>query len=635
MPYHALSGSQTAPIWSFSFLARPTTMLDMDLRDSIRSFPTSPGVYLMFDSDGVILYVGKARNLRQRVRSYFGNTDGRPQVRFLMARVTEIRFTVTDTEKEALLLENNLIKQHQPRYNLNLKDDKTFFSLRIDLRERFPRFTVVRKIVRDGARYFGPYASASAAREVLRQLQRMFPLRHYPLAACMNRARPCLYHQIGQCSAPCHQLISPEQYGSLVDGAVLFLEGKSKDLVTGFRQRMKAAAEDRRYEEAARWRDLLQAIDTTLERQKVVSQGGDSDILGLARDGERLAVALLFIRGGNLSGSSVLHGTGELGDGDALSAFIQRFYAAERSIPDELLLPQTLDDQGALEEWLSEMKGKKVRITHPQRGEKVELVNLAGRNAQAALLEKNAAQQGVERTLQELRHKLGLSSLPRRIECYDISTLQGRHAVGSGVAFLNGVPDKARYRRYRIKAVEGQDDFAMLQEVFSRRFSPQRIDQWGLPDLVVVDGGIGQLNSTLAIVDELGLGGQLQVVSLAKSRVKGDGKDATVERSEERVFLPGRRNPVKLRQDGAALRLLAAIRDEAHRFAIEYHRSLRDHETLRSCLRDIPGVGPRRERQLLTRFGSLEGIRQGSLEELAALPGIGLQLAQEIKAALP
>ncbi|MDY0384554.1 excinuclease ABC subunit UvrC [Trichlorobacter sp.] len=606
----------------------------MDLRDSIRSFPTSPGVYLMYDADDAILYIGKARNLRQRVRSYFGNTDGRPQVRFLMARVTAIRFTVTDTEKEALLLENNLIKQHQPRYNLNLKDDKTFFSLRIDLRERFPRFTVVRKIVRDGARYFGPYASASAAREVLRQLQRMFPLRHYPLTTCMNRARPCLYHQIGQCSAPCLQLISPEQYGSLVDGALLFLEGKSKDLVTGFKQRMKEAATLQRYEEAARWRDLLQAIDTTLERQKVVSQGGDSDILGLARDGERLAVALLFIRGGSLSGSSVLHGSGELGDGDALSAFIQHYYDAERNIPDELLLPQPLDDQGALEEWLSELKGKKVRLAHPQRGEKVELVALAVRNAQAALQEKHAAQQGIERTLQELQHKLGLPALPRRIECYDISTLQGRHSVGSGVAFLDGAPDKGRYRRYRIKAIAGQDDFAMLKEVFSRRFSPQRIEQWGLPDLVVVDGGVGQLNSTLAIVDELGLREQLPVVSLAKSRVKGDGKDVTVERSEERVFLPGRRNPVKLRQDGTPIRLLAAIRDEAHRFAIDYHRSLREHELLRSRLRDIPGVGPRRERQLLTRFGSLEGIRQASQDELAALPGIGPQLAHEIKAAL-
>lgn len=609
-------------------------MPSMDLRESIRSFPTCPGVYRMYDAAGCVLYIGKARNLRQRVRSYFGTTDGRPQVRFLMARVAEILFTVTDTEKEALLLENTLIKQQQPRYNLNLKDDKTFFSLRIDLHERFPRFTVVRKVVRDDARYFGPYASASAAREVLRQLQRMFPLRHYPLKICINRARPCLYHQIGQCSAPCHNLISPEQYSSLVDGAVLFLEGKSKDLVAGFRQRMKEAAHDQRYEEAARWRDLLQAIDTTLERQKMVSQGGDSDILGLARDGERLAVAVLFVRAGSLSGSSVLHGTGELEDGDTLSAFIQRYYAAERAIPEDLLLPQPLDDQTILEEWLTELKGKRVRLLHPQRGEKAELVALARRNAQAALLEKGATERGVEQTLRELQQKLGLPDLPRRIECYDISTLQGRHSVGSGVAVLDGAPDKSRYRRYRIKAVAGQDDFAMLKEVFSRRFSPQRIEQWGLPDLVVVDGGIGQLNSTLAIVEELGLRDRLPVVSLAKSRVQGDGKDATVERSEERVFLPGRKNPVKLRQDGAPLRLLAAIRDEAHRFAIEYHRNLREHEAVHSRLRDIPGVGPRRERQLLTRFGSLAGIYQASQEELAALPGIGPQLAREIKTAL-
>jgi excinuclease ABC subunit C len=605
----------------------------MYLRESIPSFPTASGVYRMYDADGIILYVGKARNLRQRVRSYFNNTDSRPQVRFLMARVDRIEFTVTDTEKEALLLENTLIKQHQPRYNLNLKDDKTFFSLRIDLRERFPRFTVVRKVSRDGARYFGPYASASAAREVLKQLQRMFPLRHYPLKSCMNRPRPCLYHQIGQCSAPCHNLITPEQYGSLVQGAVMFLEGRSKDLVAGFRQQMKAAAEARRYEEAARWRDLLRAIDTTLERQKVVSQGGDSDILGLARQGERLAVALLFVRGGTLTGSTVLHGTGELEDADALSAFIQRYYDTERGIPDELLLPDLLEDQDALGEWLSDQKGKKVRLTVPRRGEKLALVELAARNAEAALQEAGAAARGVAQTLEELQQKLALPALPRRIECYDISNLQGRHSVGSGVAFLDGAPDKQQYRRYRIRSVDGQDDFAMLQEVFTRRFSPQKIAAWGLPDLVVVDGGIGQLNSVLAIFDNLGLRGKLPVVSLAKSRVKGDGKDTTVERSEERVFLPGRRNPVRLRQDGAALRLLAAIRDEAHRFAITYHRTLRDRETLHSSLREIPGVGPKLERLLLTRFGSLEGLRRANPQELSKA-GIGDALAAKISAVL-
>ena len=607
----------------------------MELRDTIRSFPTSPGVYRMYDADGCILYVGKARNLRQRVSNYFGSTDGRPQVRFLMARVTSIEFTVTDTEKEALLLENTLIKQHQPRYNLNLKDDKTFFSLRIDLHKPFPRFTVVRKVSRDGARYFGPYASAGAAREVLRQLQRMFPLRHYPSKSCMNRPRPCLYHQIGQCSAPCHKLISAEEYGSLVEGAILFLEGKSKDLVAGFKTRMKDAAEGMRYEEAARWRDLLKAIDTTLEHQKMVSLGGDSDILGLASHGDSLTIAVLFVRGGSLSGSTVLHGSGGLDGADALTAFIQHYYAGERFIPCELLLPLPLETSNTLEEWLSELKGKKVRLHQPRRGNKLDLVNLAGRNAQAALAEKAAARQGSEQTLRELQQKLALPCLPRRIECYDISTLQGRHSVGSGVAFLDGLPDKDRYRRYRIRHSKGQDDFGMLQEVFARRFSPERIQQWGLPDLVVVDGGIGQLNSTLAVVNELGLAEQLVLVSLAKSRVKGDGKDIHVERTEERVFLPGRRNPVRLRQDSAPLKLLAAIRDEAHRFAISYHRSLRDRETLRSALREIPGVGPKLERLLLTRFGSLEGIKNATVEELATVAGIGLELASQIKGSRP
>lgn len=617
---------------AFLFKLSGLQSISMELRDSIRNFPGSPGVYQMSDAGGTVLYVGKARNLRQRVKNYFAaSSDSRPQVRFLMAKVTDISFTVTDTEKEALLLENTLIKQLKPRYNLSLKDDKTFFSLRIDLTERFPRFNVVRKVSRDKARYFGPYASASAARDVLQQLQRMFPLRHYPLKNCMNRPRPCLYHQIGQCSAPCHNLITAEEYGTLVDGAIMFLEGKSRDLVNGFRQRMKAAAEGMRYEEAARWRDLLKAVDTTLERQKMVTQGGDSDILGLARSGDRLTVAILFVRGGAMSGSTVLHGTGELDDADALSAFIQRYYDGERSIPDELLLPIEPDECDTIEEWLSELKGKKVRLHHPKRGEKAELVTLANRNATAAMAEKTASELSSDSVLEQLQQKLGLPVLPRRIECYDISTLQGRNSVGSGVAFTDGVPDKDRYRRYKIRSIEGQDDFGMLKEVFSRRFSPERIAQWGLPDLVVVDGGIGQLNSTLAAFDELGIRERLNVISLAKSRVKGDGKDIHVERTEERVFLPGRRNQVKIRQDSAPLKLLAAIRDEAHRFAISYHRTLRDKETLRSTLLDIPGIGLQKARTLLRHFGSLEAIRQATVEELTAVAGITDELAKMIR----
>jgi len=486
---------------------------------------------------------------------------------------------------------------------------------------------VVRRVSRDGARYFGPYASASAARDVIRQLQRIFPLRHYPLKSCMNRPRPCLYHQIGQCSAPCHNLITAEQYASLVDGALLFLEGKSRDLIAGFRQRMRQAAEAMRYEEAARLRNLLQAIATTLEHQKVVTQAGDSDILGMYREGERLAVAVLFVRGGVLSGSTVLYGYGELDDSDALSAFIQRYYCEDRFIPGELLLPLTLEDSALLADWLAEQRGKKVRLHVPLRGDKADMVAMAVRNARAALQEKVASELSNDEVLRELQQKLTLPILPRRIECYDISTLQGKNSVGSGVAFLDGVPDKAHYRRYRIRDVQGQDDFAMLKEVFARRFSPERVEAWGLPDLVVVDGGIGQLNSTLAVIEELGLTGRLQVVSLAKSRVRGGSKEASVERSEERVFLPGRRNPAKLRQDSSALRLLAAIRDEAHRFAIEYHRAVRDRQTLHSALRDIPGVGPRRERLLLTRFGSMEGIRKATAAELSQVEGIGAELA--------
>ena len=591
----------------------------MELRDSIRSFPTAPGVYLMRDATGTILYVGKARNLRQRVSNYFGATDGRPQVRFLMARVTSIEFTITDTEKEALLLENTLIKQHQPRYNLNLKDDKTFFSLRIDLTERFPRFTVVRKVSRDGARYFGPYASASAAREVLRQLQRMFPLRHYPLKTCLNRSRPCLYHQIGQCSAPCHNLITAEEYNLLVEGAVLFLEGKNKDLVSGFRQRMKEAAEGLHYEEAARWRDLLKAIDTTLEHQKMVSQGGDSDILGLAGNEDSLAIAVLFVRGGSLSGSTVLHGSGGLDTSDTLATFIQYYYGNERFIPDELLLPLSLDAGQSLEEWLSELKGKKVRLQQPKRGDKLNLVNLATRNAQAALAEKSATRQGIERTLAELQQKLALPRLPRRIECYDISTLQGRHSVGSGVAFLDGLPDKERYRRYRIRESQGQDDFGMLQEVFARRFSPERIEQWGLPDLVVVDGGAPQVAAAARALNELGIA-DVALCGLAK-------------RLEE-VWLPDQEFPVILPRASEALYLLQRVRDEAHRFAITHHRSRRSAAMVESVLDQVPGLGEIRRKALLKHFGSLRKLRKATVAEIAAVPGIGPATAAAVQQAL-
>ncbi len=603
----------------------------MSLEDKIQQLPSSPGVYLMRDADGTIIYIGKARSLRQRVRSYFStSSDSRYHIRFLMARVTDIDVLLTDTEKEALLLENTLIKQHHPRYNLDLKDDKTYFSLRLDPREEFPRFTLVRKMPRDGARYFGPYASASAAREVLRQIIRIFPLRHYPLAACMARKRPCLYHQIGQCSAPCQGLITKNDYLALVEGAMLFLEGKGRQLVAEFKRRMTEAAEGMLYEEAARWRNLLRSIQVTVEKQKVVLRGGDSDVVGFHRQGSRIELAILFIRGGVLSGSRLFSLGWELDDTAGISAFLHQYYTAEVFIPREIFLPLQIEDVAALVELLEELKGSKVSITCPQRGTKRELVELACKNAESAVRERDATAASVAAILTELRQRLQLTRQPTRIECYDISTIQGRFSVGSGVTFSDGKPDKNNYRRYRIRSVEGQDDFAMLREVFSRRFRDDSIEKSGLPDLVVVDGGIGQLNAAQEIINELGLAGSFDLVSLAKSRTASNAAADNVLKSDERVFLPGRKNPVVLRQNSAPLLLLAAIRNEAHRFAIEYHRTLRGKEGIASGIDAIPGIGPKRRTALLKAFGSLQRIKEAGVEEIAEVDGINRTTAEKL-----
>jgi excinuclease ABC subunit C len=603
----------------------------MSLEDKLQQLPASPGVYLMRDAAGTIIYVGKARSLRQRVRSYFKETgDSRYQVKFLVARVADLEVVLTDTEKEALLLENTLIKQHRPRYNLDLKDDKTYFSLRIDLQEQFPRFSIVRKIPRDKARYFGPYASASAAREVLRQITRMFPLRHYPLGSCLSRKRPCLYHQIGQCSAPCHNLISADDYMELVHGAMLFLDGKGRELVAQFKRHMLEASNGERYEEATRWRNLLRSIEMTVEKQKMVLRGGDSDVLGYHRDSQRLEIILMFIRNGVLTGSRQFNLSWELGDAEGISAFLPQYYSEGTYIPEEILLPLEIEDGATLAEVLTETSGRRVTILHPQRGVKRELVELAGKNAAATLRERDEKQASTETLLGELHKRLHLSRLPRRIECYDISTIQGRFSVGSGVSFLNGAADKQHYRHYRIRDVAGQDDFAMLREVFSRRFREETIQKVGLPDLVVVDGGIGQLNATLEIMAELGLNERFDLVSLAKSRVVRAAESAAISRSDERVFLPGRKNPVVLRQNSPSLLLLAAIRDEAHRFAIEYHRTLRSKGGIASGIEQIPGIGAKRRTVLLTHFGSLQRLKEASMEDIAAIGGMTRTLAESV-----
>lgn len=603
----------------------------MLLEEKIRQFPTSPGVYLMRDAAGEIIYVGKARSLRQRVGSYFKSSgDSRYHIKFLMAKVADIEVVLTDTEKEALLLENTLIKQHHPRYNLNLKDDKTYFSLRIDPHEGFARFTVVRKRLDDGARYFGPYSSGSAARDVLRQMVRMFPLRHYPLATCMSRRRPCLYYQIGQCSAPCQGMITPEAYAALVSAAMLFLEGKGRQLVVEFRRRMNDASERMLYEEAARWRNLLRSIEVTVEKQKVVLRGGDNDVAGFYRDGSRVEMALMFIRSGILTGSRLFSFFWELDDAAALAAFLQQYYTDAVFIPEEILLPFDIDDRKALAVLFGELKGGRVSLLLPQRGTKRELVDLAVRNATAACRERDEMEASAAAVLDDLSGRLHLGRIPHRIECYDISTIQGRFSVGSCVVFTQGKADRRNYRHYRIRTVDGQDDFAMLREVFLRRFRADSIEKNVLPDLVVVDGGIGQLNAVQEIIAELGLTGRFDLVSLAKSRVLHDAEAGVVRKSDERVFLPGRKNPVVLRQNSAPLLLLAAIRDEAHRFAIGYHRKLRGKEGIASMIETVPGIGSKRRVALLKHFGSLQRLKDAAVEEIMAVPGMNRTTAEAV-----
>jgi excinuclease ABC subunit C len=411
---------------------------------------------------------------------------------------------------------------------------------------------------------------------------------------------------------------------------MLFLEGKGRELVAQFKSHMLEASQAERYEEAVRWRNLLRSIEVTVEKQKMVLRGGDSDVLGYHRDADRLEIVLLFIRAGVLTGSRQFSLSWGLGDAEGISAFLPQYYTGGTYIPEEILLPLDIEDGAALADVLADAKGRRVTVLHPVRGVKRELVDLAAKNAAAALRERDEKQASVETLLGELHKRLHLSRLPRRIECYDISTIQGRFSVGSGVSFLNGAADKKGYRHYRIRDVEGQDDFAMLREVFSRRFREETIQKDGLPDLVVVDGGVGQLNATLEIMAELGLNGRFDLVSLAKSRVTRAVESTAISRSDERVFLPGRKNPVVLRQNSAPLLLLAAIRDEAHRFAIEYHRTLRSKGSISSGIEQIPGIGAKRRTALLRHFGSLQRLKEASMEDIATVEGMTRSLAESV-----
>jgi len=594
------------------------SIVDLDLA----TIATSSGVYLMTGRDGRVLYVGKARNLRARLRNYVRGDDTRAHVQFLLRKVVQVETIVTDTEKEALILENTLIKKHKPRYNIDLRDDKTYVSLRIDMNEDFPGIQIVRRVRRDGAIYFGPYSSASSLKETLKELYRIFPLRHHRWSQCRRRERPCLFYQIGQCSAPCHGKISREDYRILVQTVIAFLSGRHTDVLTVMQQRMAQASEMMNFEEAARLRDQIRAMEQTIEQQKVVSQdGADLDVVGLHREGGEVELCLLFIRGGRLVGRRSYAVRWSLDEDELLAGFLQQYYGKDTVIPPTVVLPLEPSSSEALQQWLTDRLGKKVSLHVPQRGARVELLALANKNASDSYRERGDRREARHAVLAEIQNHLGLQCLPRRMECYDISHVQGTHTVGSMVVVADGEPDKAAYRHYRIKTVEGSDDYASLHEVLSRRLS-RGLEDNDLPDMVLIDGGKGQLSMVEDVMTQLGLMSRIDLVSIAKSRVKRNVRGQAIERSEERFFRPRRKNPVVLRQGSPALFMLERLRDEAHRFAITHHRKIRSKASLESELEKIAGIGPGRRKALLKHCGSVNKIKLADLDILRQVPGL-------------
>lgn len=593
------------------------------IAEKIPHLPESPGVYLMKDRSGDVIYVGKAKRLRSRVRSYFGLDHGEnPKTSRLVRLAEDFETIVLPDEAHALILEANLIKEYRPRFNIQLRDDKSYPHIKVTLQEPFPRVIVTRRILNDGARYFGPYTDVGAMRRALQVVRRIFTVRscNYDLP---NEApdRPCLDYHIGKCKAPCVGWQSAQDYRVMIDEVVLFLEGKTSEVIRRVHERMTAAAEATDYERAAELRDALFRLER-LEEPKVVVQvdGGDRDVIGYARDGDDACVTIMRFRAGRLLARDhrMLDNIEGEDDASVLSAYLARSYVLEQERASELLVPFDFEDRDALEDSL-----KTTRVAAPQRGPKRELVTLADENARHLLEElKIAADEAGERAISpiyDLQRELGLMVVPRRVVCFDISTAQGRDTVGSCVWFENGRAKRAEYRKFRIKTVEGTDDFAAMAEVVGRYFRRRLEEKETLPDLVVVDGGKGQLNAAHGALTALGQG-DMPIVGLAKR--------------EEEVYILGRMDPLRIARRSSALRLLQQARDEAHRFAVTYNRQRRAMRTVTSELLKIPGVGPARRRALLSAFGSLQSVREATVEQIASLPGFSEASAKRLLDAL-
>ena len=566
----------------------------------------------------------------------YGSTTRRPVIRattsaWRLPTVAAIDFLATNTEKEALILENTLIKKHKPRFNISLRDDKNHVHLRLDPQQQYPRLTVVRRPGKDKAHYFGPYASSQAVKETLRTLYRAFPIRSCTDAVFNSRTRPCLYHEIGQCVAPCVPgYTTADAYQELVQQVVLHLRGRSDDLMAALKAQIAAASKELRFEEAARLYKRLQAVEETVGKQRVTSvKQRDQDIFGYYRADDTVQLQTLNVRSGQLVGGRSYTFAHQLGaDEEVLSSFINQYYAENPYIPREVLLPCTLEDADSLAELLSDKKGRQVFLEVPQRGDKHHLVQLAMKNAALSYQKDHDAAEQQRRALAEIQGKLHLRDLPQRIECFDISNISGTLAVGSMVCFQDGQPDKQRYRRYRIQTLDGPNDYGMMLEVLRRRYR-RALEEHDFPDLLLVDGGKGQLQMALRVLDELGIT-DLEVAGIAKSRLKEDPQTGARQHSDEKLYRPGRKNAVTFPANSAALFLLQRVRDEAHRFAITYHKNLRQKYTLHSELDDIPGVGAQRKTQLLRHFGSLKQVREASFLELATVPGIPEPVARAV-----
>jgi excinuclease ABC subunit C len=598
----------------------------MPIKEQLKILPDRPGVYLFKDEVGKVIYVGKASSLRNRVLSYFsaGNQLSGKLER-LVDRISDLDAIVTDTEYEALILENDLIKKYRPIYNVRLKDDKTFPYLKIDVKSEWPTVRITRRFHKDGDRYFGPFISVYSLRQTLNLIRKIFPFRSCNRKITGKDVRPCLEYHLKSCVAPCIGAVSQEDYKEIIKEVILFLEGKQEMVIHDLKNKMKEASKQLQYEKAAALRDQVHAVEQVIESQRIaVTIRGDEDAIALAQTKDLAYVEIFFIRNNKLTGRdyALLDGIRDENPGQIMTSFVKQYYSSASSIPPLILLQYPVEDPEIISGWLSSQRGASVELCVPLRGVKKQLVDIVDENARQGLALYQARQSKMIESalvMEELKERLNLPRMPLHIEGYDVSNIRGNQAVGSMAVFSKGLSRRAQYRRFRIKTVSGIDDYAMIQEVLKRRFkrSLAADEKWTtMPDLVLIDGGKGHLNAALDVLKELGLNA-VSVAALAKGN--------------EEVFIAGKSEPLNIPRTSAALHLLQRIRDESHRFALGYHHKLRQKESIASALDAVPGIGPKRKKALLKKFGTVKNIREASIDELSRVSGITDKIAEKVK----